>query len=233
MKRNKRIAFIGLLIASCVLVIPSAHADVNLTGMTLWQSNQSDGQYAGHGANTLGADIPYNIYLKSGGSWINSGDVAAASLNYALGPGTYSFDFWHSQGYTYSYGAMNLFFDGNNSTPGISVATPMDTTNSFQQINTVYSLPLDFYQASIVYVQAANSLTFIDGNFAITLTDFRYFTPETHIPDLVRPYNNLADGWGDYYGSFTLTVSTVSEPVTMLLLGFGLAGLAGVRKYKP
>ena len=85
--------------------------------------------------NTLGNEVSFaNIYLTQPNAGytaplINSGNGNNTSISVSLTPGTYQFyfftmGFWNNNPGTYG---LNLFFDGDNTRPGIAAYSPANT----------------------------------------------------------------------------------------------------------
>jgi N-acetylneuraminic acid mutarotase len=168
--------------------------------------------------NTRSADGIENVFLSlnsgASGPFINGPDDAnvgpiAVDLSAA---GTYAFTFYVDPR-TLTYADLNLFFNGDNTHPGISAKTPTDTTNSFSANSASNTFSLD---ASIV--QGSGTLLFVQGTNLVRLTDFRWYNADHSdavlpIGDRVGPSDASPDGTPDVRGIFTLIVATLDSPV--------------------
>ena len=185
-----------------------------LSGATEFSANSNGSFFDQEYVNTLGGDSAWNLYVtqpNSGiaGPFLNSGDTAATSIAVTLTSGTYTFYTFNQAGSIASgnptgFFALNLFFDANNTTPRISVLTATNLATSppypaFSADSNANTLTLQITKAA-----ASGSLAFQDGNFLVTLTDFRYTLPSALNLDRVSPLNNVPNGGNDFVGEFTL-----------------------------
>lgn len=194
-----------LLAVACSSVLPAT----TLTGASFFSAGPN-GNTTLETWNTLGSDLVFNLYVYNGTTPLNSGNGAGASINVPLNTaGTYTFIFRAQPGLqTSGQFGLNLFFDGNNDTPGISALVTADSS-SFAVNAAPFTPRLD----GLPIVAGANSLTF--GKVTLTaLSEARAGGNQ------VAAYANLPGfaGGNDYVGSFTLQVAT-PEPSTYVLLG--------------
>jgi PEP-CTERM motif-containing protein len=193
-------------------------------------STDSNGNTSGQGWNTVGGDGVFNLYVASGPisaspTFLNSGNSSSTSISIPLPAGTHTFSIYADSEPTLSHYGLNLFFNGNNSTPGISVFAALRTSSTQPSFAANGGLTRT---EAFGFVPGANTLTFADGPITVTLTDYFFSSPSQLGFDVVSPFNNIPDGFNDFGGQFTVTVTP--EPGTLLLLGSGLAVLGALRK---
>lgn len=180
-----------------------------------------DGNTINEGWNTRGNETSVsNLYLLNGDTFVNSGNSAATSIAVALNtPGTYTFNFAgeNVNSNTAPQLAINFFFNGNASSPGIS-ARGLDG-GGFAPNGGTTNLP-DFTP-----VAGSNSLSFNSNGFLITLTNYSYQTASG--TDQVSSFNNAPNGLGDTIGTFTLSVAPATVPEVSSVLLVTLGGLLG------
>ena len=204
---------------------PQAARAQTLTDITLFRLDGSNNT-GGEGFNTRGSsfdnDGVSNLYLLSGGSFVNSGDGNGVNLAIALStPGTYAFAFVADNVNTNTNTPLgiNFFFNNNMATPGISARGPQG--GGFVANGNLTNTPAFFGTAG--KVAGANTLTFSDSGRQITLSNFAFQT--TGGPDQVSAFNNAPNGFSDTNGSFTLTVTGSAAPEPGSIALFALVGM--------
>ncbi len=209
-----------LLAAGAVLLASnsSVHAQ-SLTDITLSRLNGA-GDTINEGWNTRGNDFVSNLYLLSGGSFVNNGNVAQTSIAIDLStPGTYTFGFAGENVNSNTVPELNInfFLNGNAANPRISARGLPG--GGFSPNGGITNTP------TFAGVAGANSLSFNDNGLLITLTDFSYDTDSG--ADQVTSFNNAPGGTGDTVGTFTLNVAPVTVPEVSPLILLALGGTVG------
>ena len=219
-------------------------AQITLSGISEFSANSSGDRAFDSVWNTLGGDTVVNIFVANGPNlnspFINGPSDAQASISIALFPGIYTFtDFGGGGSNQYANFAMNLFFNGDNVHPGISVFGPTQTSAnppypSFAADGSASTVTLAFFGNPVA---GANSLSYQNGNTLVTLTSYRWAFPSVYNVDRVYapsgdPGSVGSDGSPDWVGQFTLDVTTVPEPGTWAFLGLGIAAFAVLNRRK-
>lgn len=217
--------------AVALLATATAHAQIRLTGSTLYNS-LSDGTASGGAWNTTPGDSAFNMYLFSGlptaPVFFNSGDSTALVPNITLALGDNVIGFATATSPSQFFG-MNLYFDGANTTNRITpVAQDSASGGGFSKVSAGIST---YGLANAFGIPSANSLTYTSGALTATLTNFTITNTNTSGRDLVQPFNNVGDGQNDNVGSFTLRVTAAAsapEPGSVALLALGGLPVAGM-----
>lgn len=203
-----------------------ASADLMLTGMSALNTNVS----GGIGGTYLWDTTPspntrFNLYIIEAntgvnGNFVNSGDGANLPPSISMGPGSYEYSVFASNvsgGPVRDHFGINLFFDGM-STPGVSVFAARNTSLASP-------FPPFFAHSSNTYgldnnvLSGAGTLSFSNATSHVQLSDFRWSDPAVHGLDRITSYSTNPDSVNDYVATFTLNVSSVPEPSSLLLMG--------------
>ena len=189
-------------------------AAVNLTGAIQFSTNNSGNATSGGQVwNTLGGDSHFNLYAIDGdlgGAFINSGNGPATSINVPLPDGDYLLTIHGEQGGSDTgFAGLNLFFNGDNSTPGISVFAPLKTSMASDpavSANSGSTRKLDGTSTP-----GAGTLTYVNGSTRVTLTRYFWAIPSVFTSDRVSSSNNVPSGNNDYIGQFLLSVRSGAQ----------------------
>jgi hypothetical protein len=200
-----------LALAASVLLIPlSAYAQITLTGATQF-STESNGAFGTTPGQTQWNTVPvngdccYGLWLAlnpDATSPVNGPSDSEAPIAIPLVLG-HSYTYY-TFGYPYegfSFNGLNLFFDGNDSTPGISVFAPLNSAIFSPNSSSTLTL----HNTSV----PGSGRSFYSANGAIVvLTGYNLHTPETPPGNVCQGYAfaPASENVADYFGSFTLQV---------------------------
>jgi hypothetical protein len=205
----------------------------SLTGVN-WYTLNAAHQYTGGYANTYGGDTySRNLYGTENqnvgqGSLLNAQNLKTLPTRVQVDlsvPGTYTFQMYcngDSSGIT-PYWGLNLFFDTNDLQPGISVRNAVDTAG-FQTIDPIGTPTLDPFTMGLVQTSSGTSSipVYQSLNTKIQLTAYSTWSASHYNVDRVDNFTDmggLGNGVKDQVIEFTLKVTPVPEPGSLLVLG--------------
>ena len=216
------------------LLLPSPANAALLTDLTVFSTNSDGHAYYSLIWNTQGTpDDRFNLYVSTSPdftspTFINGYNDADTQISIDLQPGTYYFTLFGESAFTPVPGDVhfvtNLYFDGNQSAPGISglygAACPTVCAAGHSNGQNI---------TGTAFQPEAGTLAWSDGTVNVTLAEFTWITNRTDI-DEVWPYwaDHLpysgGNGTPDFFGTMRLEVTAVPEPGVALLLLTGAAG---------
>jgi hypothetical protein len=197
---------LGLFLSIFLLVPLTAYSQVTLTGAIQFSANSTGAYYGTTEWNTVGSpSCCYSLWLAlnpDATSPVNGPSDAQAPIAIPLGVGNsstyYIFAYpWES----FSFNGLNLFFDGNDSTPGISVFGATNSSNFLPNGSSTLTLQ----GASVA---GSGSASYSADGVTVVLTGYDWNTPATPPGDVCQGYAfaPAPGGVADYFGSFTLQV---------------------------
>lgn len=214
--RNRLSILTTTFVAGAIALFTVSKAQAtSLTGLIIFSTDKSGSANGGQILNTRGGrgDDFYNIWLQQNGKFINGIDEGNVPINISLDiPGIYTFKMYGEPTFEFGYFGLNLFFNGNNTKPGISVFAPINrlptsSITSFSVNSNANTLPLAGLAESIV--PGAGTLCFVDKSTIVTLTSYKFSSSDVENIDLVSPFSANHSGSNDFTGEFTLTVTKI------------------------
>ena len=231
----------------CILLFPlSAYPQTTLTGAIQFSANSTGAQPSTPGQSTyntlpVNGDCCYALWLAlnpDATSPVNGPSDAQAPISIPLEAGnSYKYYIFGYPYMSFSFNGLNLFFDGNNSTPGISVFGATNSSN-FLPNGSSSTLTLQ-----VTPVAGSGRASYSADGVIVVLTGYEFHTPATPPGDVCQGYTFAAapGDVADYFGSFTLQVfpaaalslsQTGGSPGTKLTItGSGFAATETVDVY--
>lgn len=227
MKTSKITLQAVAILLSLALLPESSRAQVFLSGLLQQGANSQTGGsddspiFTTAGVSETGDFAVIYLTQPNAGYTAPFVNPGTPNIDYALTSGTYQFYFWtvsffgNAPGYPNNPGTygLNLFFDGNNTIPGIAAFSPQNTLTATPVQVGQTTLSLDGYGNNEVPV--SGSLTYVGDGLSVTLTDYGYGEPGVFggpALDLVSATDSEPDGYASAVGVFDLTVAPVPEP---------------------
>ncbi|MGB3204858.1 MAG: hypothetical protein WBB28_07725 [Crinalium sp.] len=183
----------------------------SLTGLIIFSTDKSGTANGGQILNTRGGrgDDFYNVWVQQNGKFINGLDEGNVPINISLDiPGVYTFKMYGEPTFESGYFGLNLFFNGNNNKPSISVFAPINhlptsSITSFSVNTNANTLTLAGLAESVV--PAPGTLCFVDKSIMVTLTNYKLSSSDVENIDLVSPFSANSSGINDFTGELTLS----------------------------
>ena len=181
----------------------SAYSQTTLTGAIQFSTNSTGAIYGGQLWNTLGGDSPWDLWLArnpDATSPLNGPADSEAGIAIPLQVGSAHTLYIFGQGGTaVSFNGLNLFFDGNNATPGISV---------FGAINNSVFLPNSSTTTTLegTSVAGSGSSFYNSAGAVVVLTGYNWNSAATPPGDVCQAKSFSPGAGPDLFGSFTLQV---------------------------
>lgn len=129
---------------------------------------------------------------------------------------------------------MNLFFDGNNATPGISVFGPINSPNFLPNSSSTLTL-------AGTSVPGSGSIAYTADGVVVVVTGYEWHVPETPPGDVCQAMLFAPGDGADFFGSFALHVFpgatfSLSQPsgspgTSLTLTGSGFTPIETVTIY--
>ena len=191
--------------------VPAVPAIPRLTGLLEFSTDPAGNFFNGSVWNTRGGDTAVNLWVAKGtdlqAPFVNGPSDAQAAINIQLQPGVNEFVIYGNQGGPTPHHGLNLFFNGNNVNPGISVFGPTQTSPNppfppFGPNSSQSTLTLAFQPTP-----GAGTLVYSQGGVRVTLTQYRWASPPVYNVDRVSQPVATPDGGPDFIGRFTLVVN--------------------------
>ena len=203
-------AWRSVALAAILLIPLSAYPQTTLTGATQFSTN-STGAVPSTPGQTVWNTVPvdgnccYALWLAlnpDATSPVNGPSDAQAPIAISLEAGnSYKYYIFGYPYQSFSFNGLNLFFDGNDSTPGISVFGAINSSNFRPNSSRTETL-------HDAYVAGSGKSFYSAAGAIVVLTGYDLHTPAT-------PPGNVCQGYtfapapgnvADYFGSFTLEV---------------------------
>jgi hypothetical protein len=229
--------FRSALLIVLVLCPTSLNAGaVDLTGLYLFAADASGNDVPPNAAYT---NVPNNgtyvLWTAAGGynaPLLNGPHRDDAAISVPLLPGSHLFSVFSAAGISEGqsifpgpippYFGLNLFFDAETLTPGISVfaATNFSAPGPFPVFSVDAANTPDLTGAH--NVPGAGSLTLFRSGYTITLTGFVYSQPLVYNIDRIGNFDASPEGNREYVGQFTLDVEVAPVPEPRYLMPLGV-----------
>jgi hypothetical protein len=242
----KKSCMFGRILRPCCIALLAtaalnAHSQSTISGLMVMGTDGSGNWNGTTRWNTIGGDSIASFYIVGSSNFsdpfINGPNDAQAAVSIPLSPGLHTFTMFAAGGSSNAHHGLNIFFNGNNTSPGISVfgMTQESATPPYPVFGANGAANSQALNGQTV--PAANSLTFVDSMSIVTLTDYRFAAMPVYNQDRVGfvPFGSTfvgSDGRLDWVGQFTVSVTAVPEPSTSLMFLAGALGLAFVMKRK-
>lgn len=203
-----------LLLISCAFAMTASPgwAQVVLTGAFNFSTNSSGAVLGaeGQGWNTLSGDPVWGLWFARNAdatSPINGPVNSQVGISIPLESGqSYKFYIFGQPNGSIGFNGLNLFFDGNDSTPGISVFGRTNSSLFSADSSTTYTL-------TGTGVVGAGRTYYTSGATTVVLTGYNWNSPSNMSPDVCQPLVFEPGDGPDFYGSFTLHVSPAAALV--------------------